>query len=50
MPHINDLTAGVLWEGNNGDKWMVDSGVHDPEEINVKLKKLQMTEQLIKDI
>lgn len=42
MPHINDLTTGVVWEGNNGDKWVVAEGIHSEKEIMPKLVKMEV--------
>ena len=48
MPHINDLSQNIVWDGNNGEKWMVEGSVNSPTEILVTLKRLKVEEQLIK--
>lgn len=47
MPHINDLTTNNIFEGNNGEKWQVVEGLQDKDEINVKLVRLKVEEQII---
>jgi len=47
MPHINDLSQNVIWEGNNGEKWIVDESMTSTNEINAKLKQLKVEEILV---
>ena len=47
MPHINDLSVNNILEGNNGEKWQVVEGLNDSDEIQVKLKKIKVVEELI---
>jgi hypothetical protein len=47
MPHINDLTTNNIFEGNNGEKWQVTEGTHEPDEIFVKLIRLKVDEEII---
>jgi len=47
MPHINDLTINNIFEGNNGEKWIVSRGDNDKEEIMVILKKMKVEEKLV---
>ena len=49
MPHINDLSQNVIWEGNNGEKWIVTDSLSSKENINVKLSPLKVEEILIKE-
>lgn len=46
MPHINDLTTNNIFEGNNGEKWQVISGNHEQDEIEVKLVRLKVEEEI----
>jgi len=51
MPHINDLSVNNLWEGNNGEKWIVGEGIQSENEIRVKLSRLKVEEKLeLKDV
>jgi hypothetical protein len=49
MPHINDLTQNVVWEGNNGEKWIVENGITSAKSIDVKLVPLKIEQELIKE-
>lgn len=49
MPHISDLTQGVIWQGNNGDKWIVQGSITGEDRINVELVKLQVEEIINKE-
>ncbi len=49
MPHINDLSQNVIWEGNNGEKWIVQEGMTSTKSISVILIPLKVEEQLIKE-
>lgn len=49
MPTIKDLTQGVVFEGNEGDKWIIEGAVTSPDEILVTLKRLKVVEELIKE-
>ncbi len=49
MPTIQDLTPGVIYQGNNGDRWVVGEGIQSETEINVILKKLEVEEEIIKE-
>lgn len=49
MPHINDLSQNVIWEGNNGEKWIVKEGFQSEKSIEVKLVPLKVVEELIKE-
>ncbi len=46
MPTIKDLTPGVIYEGNEGDRWIVGDGINSENEITVVLKKLKIEEKL----
>ena len=47
MPTIKDLTPGVIYEGNEGERWIVGDGIQSEKEMTVTLKKLEVEEQLI---
>lgn len=47
MPHINDGSQNNVWEGNNGEKWIVKNLMTSPEEIIITLVKLKVVEELI---
>lgn len=49
MPHILDLTQGVIWQGNEGAKWVVQGGVTGEDRINVELVKMPVEELIIKE-
>lgn len=44
MPTIKDLTPGVIFEGNEGERWVVQDGVASADRINVELVKLEVKE------
>ena len=46
MPHINDLSQNVVWEGNNGEKWIIAESLSSTDELDVKLKRLKVDEKL----
>ena len=50
IPHINDLTANNVWEGNNGEKWVAGKGTQSPDKIMVELTRLEVVERLEKII
>jgi len=47
MPTIKDLTPGVIYEGNEGDRWVVGDGIQSEKEMTVVLKKMEVTETVI---
>lgn len=47
LPTIKDLTTGVIYEGNEGSRWVVEESLTSSNEINVKLVLLKVEEQLI---
>lgn len=49
MPTIKDLTTGAIYEGNEGDRWVITESLTSKEEITVVLKKLKILEELIKE-
>lgn len=46
MPHINDASQNNVWEGNNGEKWIVDNLITSPDKIDITLKRLKVEEKL----
>jgi len=46
MPHSNDLSQNVSWEGNNGEKWIVKENLSSSKSIDVKLTPLVVEEKL----
>ncbi len=50
MPTISDLLPGTIYDGKEGDRWIVGDGIQSEEEITVILKKLKVVEeQIIED-
>lgn len=49
MPTIKDLTPGVIFEGNEGERWVVQDGVASADRINVELVKLEVEQLIIKE-
>ena len=49
MPHLTDLSQNTIWQGNNGEKWIVASSITESDKIMVELKKLKVEEELIKE-
>lgn len=47
MPHISDLSQGVIWQGNNGERWVVSKGAQDEKSISVELVPVPLIEELI---
>ena len=50
MPHINDLGQNLIFEGNNGEKWVVKRSVTDPDKINVELERLKVEEIISEEL
>lgn len=48
MPSIADLTHGTVYQGNNGERWVVSSSFGDEKEINITLTRLEVEEILVK--
>jgi hypothetical protein len=49
IPHISDLTQGVIYQGNEGSKWIVQGSITGEDRINVELTKLPVEELIIKE-
>jgi hypothetical protein len=49
MPHLNDLSQNKVIEGNDGERWIVDSSITTPDTIDIRLKLLKVAEELIKE-
>ncbi len=49
LPTIKDLTPGVIYEGNEGDRWIVGDSINSEDEMTVVLKKLKVVEELEKE-
>lgn len=47
MPHISDLVQGVIWQGAEGSKWIVQGSITGEDRINVELVKMEVEEELI---
>lgn len=50
MPTIKDLTPGVIFEGNEGDRWVVGEGIQSEDEMTIVFKKLKVVEELIEEL
>jgi len=41
MPHIDDLTQGKEWKGNEGQRWLVTNILTEPKKIYVELDLIE---------
>jgi hypothetical protein len=49
MPSITDLVPGTIYEGKEGDRWIVGEGIQSENSIQVVLTKLKVEQEIIEN-